>query len=54
MSHTLKMLIGCVLPFLLVFLLPAFGVSDSVTFFIFFLLMFGCHLLMIGGHKHAK
>ncbi len=51
MSHALKMMIGCVLPFILIFLLPVFGVSDDITFFVFFLLMFGCHLLMMGSHK---
>tara|TARA_R110001599_G_C12275834_1_gene662338 strand:+ start:10255 stop:10434 length:180 start_codon:yes stop_codon:yes gene_type:complete len=47
------MIIGCVLPLLLIFILPLFGVDSGVTLFIFIILMFGCHLLMMGGHgKH--
>lgn len=44
------MLIGCLLPIALIFILPLFGVSDGVIIFIFVLLMFGCHLFMLGGH----
>jgi hypothetical protein len=51
MSHTLKMLIGCLAPLLLIFALPLFGVSGSVSVWLFLILMFGCHLLMMrGGH----
>jgi hypothetical protein len=51
MKHALMMLGGCVLPFLLVFILPAFGVSSGVTTFVFIVLMLGCHLFMgHGGH----
>lgn len=53
MSHALKMLIGCIIPILLIFLLPKFGVDQGVTLFIFIVLMFGCHLLMMGGHGHG-
>ena len=55
-NHALWMLIGCVLPLLLIFILPALGVSSGLTFFIFIILMFGCHLLMMGGHhkKHEE
>ena len=31
MSHTLKMLIGCLAPLLLIFALPVFGVSETVS-----------------------
>jgi len=44
------MLIGCVLPLLLIFILPLFGVGSGATLFIFLILMFGCHLMMIHGH----
>jgi len=44
------MIIGCLLPLLLIFILPLFGVGSGVTLFIFILLMFGCHLMMMGGH----
>ena len=52
-NHALWMAIGCVLPLLLIFILPALGVGSSVSLFIFIVLMFGCHLLMMGGH-HDK
>ena len=48
-----KMLGGCVLPFLLIFILPAFGVSSGVTTVVFIVLMLGCHLFM-GHGDHGK
>lgn len=55
-KHIILMLIGCVLPLLLIFLLPLVGISGSVPVFIFVLVMFLCHLLMPmhhgGGHRH--
>lgn len=52
-KHALMMLGGCVLPLLLIFILPAFGVSSSVTMIIFVALILGCHLFM--GHGcHGK
>lgn len=57
MSHTLRMVIGCVLPLLLIFLLPLFGVSGDFTLLVAIVLMFACHLLMIGGyggHQHPR
>jgi len=53
MSHTLKMLIGCLLPILLIFLLPVFGVSEGVGVLLFLILMFACHLMMMGGGHHG-
>ena len=47
------MLIGCVLPFLLIFILPALGVSNNVTLVLFMVLMLGCHLFM-GHASHGK
>jgi hypothetical protein len=52
MSHTIKMILGCVLPLLLIFLLPLFGVGEGVTLLVFTVLMFACHLFMMGGHGH--
>jgi len=46
MKHVIMMLIGCVLPFLLIFILPALGVSNDVMLIIFIVLMLGCHLFM--------
>lgn len=55
-NHGLWMVIGCVLPLLLIFLLPAFGIRSNNTFLFFVLAMFACHFLMMGshgqGHQH--
>ncbi len=53
-KHALWMLIGCILPILLIFLLPAFGVNDNVSLIVFIGLMFACHLFMPGHHHHGK
>ena len=53
MSHTLRMLLGCLLPLLLIFLLPLFGLEEGVALFVALVLMFACHLLMIGGHRQG-
>ena len=52
MSHSLKMLVGCLVPLLLVFLLPVLGVDGDASFLVFLVLMFACHLFMMGGHPH--
>lgn len=52
MKHTLRMLAGCVLPWLLIFILPLLGISEGITLFVAIVLMFACHLLMVGGHHH--
>lgn len=53
MNHHLKMLLGCLLPLLLIFILPYFGVGEGASLFVFTILMFACHLMMLGGHgKH--
>ncbi len=51
MTRTLRMVIGCVLPLLLIFVLPLFGISGGVGLFVLIVLMFGCHLMMTGGHE---
>jgi len=43
------MIIGCMLPFLLIFALPLFGISEGVSLLVFIVLMFGCHLAMMRG-----
>lgn len=50
MTHAIKMLIGCVIAFLLLFLLPILGFGDGVPVFVFLAAMFVCHLLMLGVH----
>lgn len=57
MKHHLRMLLGCVLPMALIFILPSLGVGQGVSLFVFVILMFGCHLMMMGGHgghAHSK
>jgi hypothetical protein len=49
-NHMAWMIIGCVVPILLIFILPALGVSSEVAFGIFIVLMFGCHFMMLGHH----
>jgi hypothetical protein len=44
------MLLGCLVPFMLIFLLPLLGVGEGLTMLVFIILMFGCHLFMSGGH----
>lgn len=52
-KHTILMLIGCILPLLLIFLLPVFGINGNFALLILIVLMFSCHLLMPMGHgKH--
>ena len=53
-NHMLWMIIGCVVPMLLIFILPAFGVSSGVTLVIFIVLMFACHFLMLGHHHGGE
>ncbi len=54
MNQSLKMLAGCLIPLLLIFLLPALGVSGETTYLLFFVLMFACHLFMMGRHGHGQ
>lgn len=49
-NHGLWMIIACALPLLLIFLLPSFGVASDRLLFIFLLLCFGLHILMMRGH----
>jgi hypothetical protein len=51
MNHALKMIIGCVLPLLVIFVLPLFGISEGLSLFMFIVLMFACHLMMMRGHE---
>jgi hypothetical protein len=53
MKHPIFHLLGCLIPIALIFILPALGVSSGVTFTVFIVLMFACHLFMMGGHSHG-
>ncbi len=59
MSHHLKMFIACVVPLLLIFLLPAMGATGDGTFFFLLLAVFAAHLIMMrtmpkGGNNRRK
>jgi hypothetical protein len=47
------MLAGCLLPLLLIFALPLFGVDEGVSIWLFMILMFACHLFMMRGHHEG-
>lgn len=51
MRHTIWHLLGCILPVAVIFLLPLLGVSSGAVLFVFIVLMFGCHLLMMRGRR---
>ncbi len=54
-KHTFWMVIGCVLPLILVFLAPAFGILNNTTLFIYLAAMFALHLLMpMHNHKNQQ
>ena len=51
------MILGCLLPLSLIFLLPLIGIKGNYTILIFFIVMFACHFLMMGkhgGHQHGQ
>ena len=54
MRHLLMHVLGCALPLLAIFLLPLFGVGSEIALFVFIVLMFGCHLLMLRAHNHGE
>ena len=54
MKHMLMMIIGCALPLLVIFLLPAFGVNGDWVILLAILGMFACHLMHFGMHDHGK
>ena len=52
-NHWLWMLLACVVPILLIFLLPLIGVTTDLTFFLFLVVFFIAHLFMMRGHSHG-
>ncbi len=44
------MLLGCMIPIAMIFVLPLLGVREGVTLAVFLVLMLGCHLLMVPNH----
>lgn len=53
-NHWLLMLLACLAPILLIFLLPLFGVTTDFTFFLFLVIFFIAHLFMMRGHSHSR
>ena len=53
-NHNFQMVLACVVPLILILLLPVFGVKSDTATLIAIVLMFGAHLLMIGWHDHGK
>jgi len=52
MKHnSLWMILGCMLPVLILFLLPALGFSNGFSVVGFLILMFGCHIMHMAMHK---
>lgn len=56
MKHTIKMILGCVLPILLIFIFPIFGFGDGIKLFLVIVAMFACHYYMLrSAHRdHDK
>jgi len=53
MKHSILHILGCLIPISLIFILPALGFSSGTTFTVFLVLMFACHLFMMGSHSHG-
>ena len=53
-KHNFRMIIGCMIPLLLIFLFPLLGISGNYLFLIFIVLMFACHFMMMGKHGHHQ
>ena len=52
MKHGIWMVAACVVPLLLIFVLPAGGVTGPLPILIGIVAMFGLHLLMMRKHHH--
>ena len=48
--HLIRMIIGCIVPLLLIFILPLLGIAGKFSILFFIVVMFACHLLMARGH----
>ena len=53
MSHALKMILGCTLPLLLLFVLPLLGIGDGVTLFVAILPRLRRTHFRTHGHRHS-
>tara|TARA_B100000508_G_scaffold137492_1_gene132150 strand:- start:17702 stop:17911 length:210 start_codon:yes stop_codon:yes gene_type:complete len=50
-NHWFWMVVACLAPILLIFLLPSFGVTSGSAFFLFMAIFFVAHLFMIRVHS---
>ena len=53
-KHAVWMIAGCIVPVLMLFLLPALGLSSDIAIAAFFVLMMGCHLMHGAIHKSSQ
>lgn len=53
-NHDIWMIIGCVLPLLLIFILPLVGITGGTSLFLLMVVVFGAHLLMMRGHGRGQ
>jgi len=44
-NHLLIMILGCAIPLLFIFIAQVFGINESLSLFIFIVIMLGFHLL---------
>lgn len=52
-NHILLMILGCVIPLMLLFFAPFFGINSTVSIFLFVIIMLGFHLLFpMHGQNH--
>lgn len=54
MKHSIWHLIACLLPLLIIFLLPLLGFGRGMALFVVIIVMFACHLLMMRGNGHGQ
>ena len=51
-KHSWWMMLACLGPLFLIFILPVLGVSGSALLFLLIVGCFAMHLFMMGGHTH--
>lgn len=53
-NHIFWMILACIIPLLIVLLLPVFGIRSKYTIFIAMILMIVVHIFMMKNHNHNK
>lgn len=51
-NHMIWMALACIIPLLIVLLLPLFGIKNNYTIFIAMVLMIVMHIFMMKSHNH--